>query len=73
MKYRYETHMHTAEGSRCARAAAEEQVRFYKDRGYDGICITDHFLGGNTISTNAAGSEIKAEKYVINTLKRMKE
>lgn len=48
MKYRYETHMHTAEGSRCARAFAEEQVRFYKEQGYSGICITDHFLGGNT-------------------------
>ncbi len=48
MKYRYETHMHTAEGSRCARATAEEQVRFYKDQGFDGICVTDHFLGGNT-------------------------
>ncbi len=48
MSYRYETHMHTAEGSRCARATAEEQVRFYKDMGFDGICVTDHFLGGNT-------------------------
>ncbi len=48
MSYRYEPHMHTAECSRCARATAAEQVRFYKDMGYDGICITDHFLGGNT-------------------------
>ncbi|MBR4702953.1 MAG: PHP domain-containing protein [Oscillospiraceae bacterium] len=48
MSYRYETHMHTAEGSRCARATAEEQVRYYKDMGFDGICVTDHFLGGNT-------------------------
>ena len=48
MSYRYETHMHTAECSRCARATAEEQVHFYKDMGFDGICVTDHFLGGNT-------------------------
>ena len=48
MSYRYETHMHTAECSRCARATAEEQVRFYKGMGFDGICVTDHFLGGNT-------------------------
>ena len=48
MSYRYETHMHTAEASRCARATAEEQVRYYKDMGFDGVCVTDHFLGGNT-------------------------
>ena len=48
MSYRYETHMHTAECSRCARASAAEQVHFYRDMGYDGICITDHFLTGNT-------------------------
>ncbi|MBP5167049.1 MAG: PHP domain-containing protein [Oscillospiraceae bacterium] len=48
MKYLYETHMHTAQVSRCASAPAEEQVRFYKERGFDGIVVTDHFLGGNT-------------------------
>jgi len=48
MKYRYETHMHTAECSRCARASAEEQLRYYADRGFSGVCITDHFLTGNT-------------------------
>lgn len=48
MSYRYETHCHSAESSRCARASAEEQVRFYLDQGFDGIFITDHFLGGNT-------------------------
>ena len=48
MSYRYETHLHTAEASRCARATAEEQVRYYKDAGFDGVCVTDHFLGGNT-------------------------
>jgi hypothetical protein len=46
MKYRYETHMHTAEGSRCARATAEEQVRFYIDRGFVGVGVPAHFLGG---------------------------
>lgn len=48
MGFLYETHVHTAETSRCARATAREQVRFYKSRGFDGIVITDHFLGGNT-------------------------
>lgn len=45
--FRYETHLHTYPVSRCARATAEETVDFYKDRGYDGIFITNHFLDGN--------------------------
>ena len=63
MSYRYETHMHTAECSRCARATAEEQVRFYKDMGYDGICVTDHFLGGNTTVPAELGWERKIERF----------
>ena len=38
--------------------------------GWKGVLYVkakENFLGGNTISTNAAGSEIKAEKYVSRT------
>lgn len=45
--YKYETHMHTAETSACASAAGEQQARRYKELGYDGIIITDHFFNGN--------------------------
>ena len=47
MSFRYETHMHTAETSACASARGAEQARRYKDEGYDGIIITDHFFNGN--------------------------
>lgn len=43
----YETHCHTAPVSRCAKASAENTVRFYKRMGYDGVFITNHFLDGN--------------------------
>lgn len=46
--FKYETHAHTAESSKCSRIDAVELVRFYKSRGYAGLCITDHFLNGNT-------------------------
>lgn len=45
--YKYETHLHTAPVSRCARGTVEETVKFYKDMGYDGIFITNHFIDGN--------------------------
>lgn len=46
--YLYEPHLHTAEASRCARNPAAAQAAFYKNAGFDGIIVTDHFLGGNT-------------------------
>ena len=44
----YETHMHTCQGSRCGVSTGREHARFYHEHGYQGIIITDHFLGGNT-------------------------
>lgn len=46
--YLYETHLHTAEVSRCASNPAAAQARYYKNAGYEGIIVTDHFFGGNT-------------------------
>ena len=48
MGYRYETHMHTCQGSACGVSTGAEQARFYRDLGYTGIFVTDHFTGGNT-------------------------
>lgn len=45
--YRYETHLHTAPVSRCAKATVEQNLEFYKKMGYDGIFITNHFIDGN--------------------------
>ena len=45
--YRYETHCHTAPVSKCAKASVADTVHFYKNAGYDGIFITNHFLDGN--------------------------
>ena len=46
--YRYDLHVHTYEGSACARSLAADLADFYKAKGYDGIVITDHFWCGNT-------------------------
>ena len=43
----YETHLHTSPVSKCAIADVAEVVNFYKDLGYAGIFITNHFLDGN--------------------------
>lgn len=46
--YKYETHTHTSLISKCSRITPEDLVRYYKQLGYNGIFITDHFLNGNT-------------------------
>lgn len=46
--YKYETHLHTKEGSACASAPAAEMARAHKAAGYDGIFVTDHFFNANT-------------------------
>lgn len=45
--YRYETHLHTFPVSRCARAGVRQTLEFYKQLGYAGVFITNHFLDGN--------------------------
>lgn len=63
MSYRYETHCHTCESSRCGVATGAEQVRYYKSLGYDGIIMTDHFLGGNTTAPAELGWKRRVEIF----------
>ena len=46
--YRYDLHVHTYEGSACARSLARDLMDFYKEQGYAGVVITDHYWAGNT-------------------------
>ncbi len=46
--YKYETHMHTSQSSACGLNTGKEMVRMYKERGYAGIIVSDHFFNGNT-------------------------
>lgn len=45
--YLYETHLHTSQGSACARCTGEEMARAAREYGYTGIFVTDHNWGGN--------------------------
>ena len=47
MGYRYETHLHTIPVSKCARVSVRENLECYKQLGYDGVFITNHFIDGN--------------------------
>ena len=42
--YLYELHCHTSETSPCGKLPAADMVRLYHERGYQGMCITDHMM-----------------------------
>jgi len=48
VSYLYETHLHTSVSSACASSKGSEYIRYYKELGYSGIIVTDHFYNGNT-------------------------
>ena len=48
MEYKYETHLHTSEASKCGVSSGAEQAEAYLAAGYTGIIVTDHFFNGNT-------------------------
>lgn len=43
MEYKYEIHCHTKEVSRCAQISVEKLIEKYKEAGYSGIVLTDHY------------------------------
>lgn len=47
MGYIYDLHVHSCECSKCASMTAREAVRAYKERGFAGIVLTNHFIRGN--------------------------
>ncbi len=61
--FRYETHLHTCPVSKCARSTVEEDMKFYKSLGYDGVFITNHFLDGNINIDKSESYEDKINFY----------
>lgn len=44
----YETHVHTYQGSACARDTGYDMAKALHEDGYKGMIVTDHNWGGNT-------------------------
>ncbi len=65
MPYLYETHCHTSEASGCASASAAEQVKHYKELGFSGVMITDHFFNGNTSIDRSKSWEEMVDDYCL--------
>jgi histidinol phosphatase-like PHP family hydrolase len=63
-QFKFETHLHTSEVSDCASCSGAEQARIYKNLGYSGIIITDHFFNGNTCVPRNLPWEERVNKFM---------
>ena len=61
--YLYETHLHTSPVSRCATATVRESLEFYKEMGYAGVFVTNHFIDGNCSCDVSLSYEEKINYY----------
>lgn len=61
--YKYETHMHTSQGSDCSSTPGAKMVERLYQLGYSGCFITDHFFGGNTAVDRSLPWDVKVHLY----------
>ena len=59
----YETHVHSLTGSACGQCTPQEIVKAYKQAGYAGLILTDHFIKGNTSVPRELDWETRMNMY----------
>ena len=64
MKYKYELHSHTTETSQCAQITAKELVEKYKELGYSGIVITNHYSDFTFSLKEMFNKKLRARHYL---------
>ncbi|NLG02330.1 MAG: histidinol-phosphatase [Clostridia bacterium] len=71
--YLYDTHVHTSQASACAKNSGADMARAYKEAGYAGIIITDHFYYGNTAVNRNLQWEDWVERFCLGYLDAKQE
>ena len=61
--YKYETHLHTSQGSLCGRSDGADYIEAFYKIGYSGIFVTDHFFGGNTAAPREGRWQDRLDVY----------
>ncbi|MBR5152349.1 MAG: histidinol phosphatase [Clostridia bacterium] len=62
--YRTEMHAHTKPVSGCSEVPPEQLIEIYKNLGYHGIVITNHFFMGDVFSDPSRSKEEKLRWYL---------
>ena len=61
--FKYETHLHTKQGSACGRDGGQDYIEPFFKAGYSGIFVTDHFFGGNTAAPREGEWKHRVDVY----------
>lgn len=72
MEYKYEIHCHTKEVSRCGQLPVKELVELYKNAGYSGLVLTDHY-SPMTFSISELFNKKKAIKHYLKAYNEAKK
>ena len=62
--YYYELHLHTMETSKCGKSPAADMVLSYIQKGFSGICVTDHFVNGHSRAADPETWQEKIDAFV---------
>ncbi|NLO99295.1 MAG: PHP domain-containing protein [Clostridiaceae bacterium] len=62
--FKYDTHVHTSEVSCCAKVSAVEAVKMYKDAGFHGLVITDHYCDSYFVSLGDLSWNQKIDRFL---------
>jgi histidinol phosphatase-like PHP family hydrolase len=62
--FKFDTHVHTVETSPCARVKGAEIAKLYKEKGYSGIIVTDHYSIRTFIKMSGKSWDEKIEQYL---------
>ena len=61
--YKYETHLHTSQGSACGSTRGADYIEPFFKYGHSGIFVTDHFFGGNTAAPRQGNWKDRIDVY----------
>lgn len=71
--YKYDLHVHTSEVSSCAKVEAKDMIHMYKEAGYQGVVVTDHYMECYFKKLGDKSWDEKIEEFLAGYRKAFKE
>jgi histidinol phosphatase-like PHP family hydrolase len=62
--FKFDTHIHTQEVSKCGKVPAAELAAMYRERGYSGLVITDHYYKRYFDKLGGMSWDLKIDAYM---------
>lgn len=73
MPYKYELHCHTGPVSRCAVTEPERLLEIYREKGYSGLVLTDHYSPMTFFYKHHLFDPLKATEQYLSSYEKLKD